>query len=78
MVVLTFCRAKRRIRYKNRQKKRIRRDSPDFWSLRPNNLKPATMRTQYLGLELDSPVVVGSSPYTAALPAIQRLSLIHI
>ena len=30
------------------------------------------MRTQYLGLELDSPVVVGSSPYTAALPAIQR------
>lgn len=30
------------------------------------------MRTQYLGLELSSPVVVASSPYTAALPAIRR------
>lgn len=30
------------------------------------------MHTQYLGLELCSPVVVASSPYTAALPAIRR------
>lgn len=30
------------------------------------------MHTQYLGLKLCSPVVVASSPYTAALPAIRR------
>ena len=36
------------------------------------------MKATYLGLELDSPIVVSSSPYTATLANIEKLSLIHI
>ena len=39
------------------------------------------MKAKYLGLDLSSPVVVSSSPYTATMSNIEqcvRLSLIHI